>query len=273
MFKLVIEDDEGNKTIVPVIRDEISIGRQEGNTIRLTERNVSRQHAKLVREEGSVFLEEISARYGTLCNGEKIEGRTPFKIGDVFSVGDYRLTLQPEAGTSPEPPSLPEPRGEIEEPAVRASDGTEIMPVQPARLVIVSSNFSGQEFPLDRKEMVIGRGEECDIIIDHRSVSATHAKIVREPKGVYKIIDLNSKNGVKVSGEEYNAIHLKRGDVIELGHVRFRFVEPGENYVFTPMAFDDFEEHASEGNQQKVFMIGGIIIMICRDRVDDVARR
>ena len=40
-MKLIIEDDEGRKTVVPFARDEITIGRQEGNTIRLTERNVS----------------------------------------------------------------------------------------------------------------------------------------------------------------------------------------------------------------------------------------
>ena len=35
MFKLVIQDDEGKTTVVPLIRDEITIGRKEGNTIRL----------------------------------------------------------------------------------------------------------------------------------------------------------------------------------------------------------------------------------------------
>ena len=49
MFKLVIQDDEGKTTVVPLIRDEITIGRKEGNTIRLTERNVSRRHARIVR--------------------------------------------------------------------------------------------------------------------------------------------------------------------------------------------------------------------------------
>ena len=51
MYKLIIEDDEGKTTVVPLIRDEITIGRKEGNTIRLTERNVSRRHAKLVKQE------------------------------------------------------------------------------------------------------------------------------------------------------------------------------------------------------------------------------
>ena len=40
MLKLVIEDGEGTTHVVPIIRDQITIGREEGNTIRLTERNV-----------------------------------------------------------------------------------------------------------------------------------------------------------------------------------------------------------------------------------------
>lgn len=273
MFKLVIEDDEGNKTVVPIIRDEITIGRKDGNTIRLTERNVSRTHARLVRDDGSVFLEEVSARYGTRKNGDRIDGRTEFGVGDVFTIGDYRLTLQsevaPEANKPKKPngatPPLPREFSNqptqitsLEEATDAPREGTEIIAADPAKLVIVSSNFAGQEFPLARKEMVIGRGEECDIIIDHRSVSQKHAKIVREQGGEYKIIDLKSKNGVKVGGEEYRAVHLKRGDIVELGHVKFRFVEPGENYVFTPQTSE--EEFAAPAGSKSVLAL--VIVLI-----------
>ena len=40
MHKLLIEDDEGKTVAVPLIREEITIGRTDGNTIRLTEQNV-----------------------------------------------------------------------------------------------------------------------------------------------------------------------------------------------------------------------------------------
>ena len=65
MFKLIIEDDEGHTTVVPLVKDEITIGRKEGNTIRLTERNVSRHHARLIRSNGSFFIEDLgrSDRY------------------------------------------------------------------------------------------------------------------------------------------------------------------------------------------------------------------
>jgi pSer/pThr/pTyr-binding forkhead associated (FHA) protein len=216
-----------------------------------------------------VFLEDVSARYGTRKNGEKIAGRTDFGVGDVFTIGDYRLTLQSDVAPEAKPPKKPNGASPPPKPGFSnqptqvtrldgIGGGTEIIAADPAKLVIVSSNFAGQDFPLARKEMVIGRGEECDIIIDHRSVSQKHAKVVREQGGEYKIVDLKSKNGVKVGGEEYRAVHLKRGDIVELGHVRFRFVEPGENYVFTPQPDDEFE---SSGSKRKGMVIGLVAVI------------
>jgi pSer/pThr/pTyr-binding forkhead associated (FHA) protein len=302
-MKLLIEDDEGNRSVVPVIRDEITIGRKEGNTIRLTERNVSRRHARLVQSNGRVFVEDVEARYGVKKNGKKIEERAEFNEGDVVVIGDYRLTLRPEkadaangqdvngeaAEISPklqereepdESPSLtapselddggsePEstaPPSATQETSSRAE--TEVIQTEPAELVVISSNFAGQKFPLDQKEMVIGRSEDCDIIIDHRSVSSTHAKVVREGHESYKIVDLNSRNGLKVDGDEYKSIHLERGDVVELGHVKFRFVAPGENYVFTPQSSSEeipVEETSDEagGLGLQPIALAGIAVVV-----------
>ena len=75
MVKLIIEDDEGKTHVVPMIRDEITIGRKEGNTIRLTERNVSRRHARLVKQNGAIFIEDLGSYNGIKVNGNKIAGR------------------------------------------------------------------------------------------------------------------------------------------------------------------------------------------------------
>ena len=278
MHKLLIEDDEGGKTVVSLIRDEITVGRAEGNTIRLTERNVSRNHARILREDERVFVEDVSARYGVKRNGKNIKNREELAVGDVVLIGDYRLTLQGEKKAKP----LPKPKARAPGKApgahevttvTRLSDlegsdreVTSMMPAMPAKLVVISSNFAGQEFSLTQVETVIGRGEDCHFIIDHRSISQKHAKIVREKNATYKIVDLNSKNGVKVSGESYRATHLKRGDVVELGHVKFRFVEPGENYVFTPpaaesMDADDLAMVAPAAGPNKAVVFGGGLLV------------
>src|SRR5688572_20443597 len=97
MFKLVIQDDEGKTTVVPLIRDELTIGRKEGNTIRLTERNVSRRHARLVRQNGSIAIEDLGSYNGIRVNGTRIQGRAAIKETDRVQIGDYLIEIKSEA--------------------------------------------------------------------------------------------------------------------------------------------------------------------------------
>src|SRR5687767_5222816 len=113
MFKLIIQDDEGKTTVVPLIRDEITIGRKEGNTIRLTERNVSRKHARLVKASGSVLIEDLDSYNGIRVNGTRIQGRVPVAETDRIQIGDYLLELKLDraaAGTNGAPSGFEEQR-------------------------------------------------------------------------------------------------------------------------------------------------------------------
>src|SRR3954469_7969791 len=96
MFKLVIQDDEGKTTIVPLIRDEITIGRKEGNTIRLTERNVSRRHARILRNNGEVHIEDLGSYNGIRVNNARIAERVSLRVSDQVQIGDYKLYLKAE---------------------------------------------------------------------------------------------------------------------------------------------------------------------------------
>src|SRR6478736_3040401 len=132
-MKLIIEDDEGHKTTVPFVRDEITIGRQDGNTIKLTERNVSRKHARLWKDTGSLVIEDLGSYNGVRVNGDKIGGPTPVKEGDLIEIGDYDLGIQGkfEAATSAPPPAkaaaAPAPK-----PAAPAASSPKVTPVAAA---------------------------------------------------------------------------------------------------------------------------------------------
>jgi len=107
-MKLIIEDDEGRKTVVPLVREEITIGRQDGNIIKLSERNVSRRHARLKKDNGSLIIEDLGSYNGVRVNGERISGPTKIKEGDLIEIGDYDLGVQGriELPTTP-PPAQP----------------------------------------------------------------------------------------------------------------------------------------------------------------------
>ena len=96
MFKLVIQDDEGKTTVVPLIRDEITISRKEGNTIRLTERNVSRRHARILRNNGEVQIEDLGSYNGIRVNNARIAERVSLRVSDQVQIGDYKLYLKAE---------------------------------------------------------------------------------------------------------------------------------------------------------------------------------
>src|SRR5512134_1743112 len=100
MHRLIIEDDEGKTTVVPLVRDEITIGRKEGNTIRLTERNVSRSHARITRQNGSVYVEDLGSHNGVRVNGNRIDGRVTVQEGDRIQIGDYLLAVRKETDTT-----------------------------------------------------------------------------------------------------------------------------------------------------------------------------
>src|SRR5690606_40533855 len=97
MWKLVIADDEGQKTVVNLVREEYTHGRAEGHSVRLTERNISRHHAAIRRTPGGFCIEDRSSYNGLYLNGVRVVGRQDLAHGDLIQLGDYRIQVIDEA--------------------------------------------------------------------------------------------------------------------------------------------------------------------------------
>jgi predicted component of type VI protein secretion system len=111
-MRLVIEDEAGTRTVVPLTADELTIGRAvaAGAGWRLPDRNVSRRHARFVQVGGVVHVEDLGSLTGTWLNGERITGRRRVRAGDLVEIGDYDLAVLPdqaEAQGPGAPPPLP----------------------------------------------------------------------------------------------------------------------------------------------------------------------
>jgi len=239
MWKLVIEDDEGKRTVVPLSRDEYTLGRKEGNTIRLTERNISRDHAKVTRKAGAketYVLEDTQSYNGVHVNGLRVAEPIELQHGDLIQVGDYRIVFQDESMTEATAPYVPVSEVEATKktmPMANAFRGSLLME-RPTRMVMLVGPTPGVEFPVETDLTTVGRSEECTISVDHNSVSRVHCEIHALGEGRYEIVDKGSSNGVRVNAADLRRGIIEAGDLIELGDVRFKFVGAGQ--VFIPGA-------------------------------------
>jgi len=252
MFKLVICDDEGKTTIVPLIRDEVTIGRREGNTIRLTDRNVSRNHARLVREDDDRFVVyDLGSDNGTKINGDPIaDASRVISSGDQIYIGDYNLSIRTDVSDGV-------PMGR----QMAAGDSAGIGKVTThARLVMVEGPHLGLEYDMTLNLYVIGRSDETNININDPSISRAHARLDGDDHQ-WTISDLDSINGIFVNGARRDDYVLKSADIIELGTVRLRFVAPGEPYEFAPATGDSIEP-GSSGKSNKLFLgLGALAVL------------
>jgi ABC transport system ATP-binding/permease protein len=221
MWKLTIEDDPANKWVVHLVREEYGLGRSEDNAVRLTERNISRRHAQFEKQGEHWLVKDLSSYNGTYVNGQRVAGNHELIHGDLIQLGDYRLALEDEAvasATTDIAATVPVPR---------------IAPAGPAvdRLIMLVGPTPGTELPLGVARMTIGRGDDCDIPLNHASVSRLHAELHPVGDGRYEIIDKGSANGVRVNGMEMPRGFIDARDVVELGDVILKFIPAGESYI------------------------------------------
>jgi pSer/pThr/pTyr-binding forkhead associated (FHA) protein/Mg-chelatase subunit ChlD len=92
-----------------------------------------------------------------------------------------------------------------------------------ARLVRQSPvEAAPREIAFLRDEMVLGRGESCDVVVPHDSISREHVRIKKLKPG-YVIFDLKSKNGTYINGKPIVENLLKDGMTVRIGEVEFVF--------------------------------------------------
>lgn len=217
MWKLTIEDDEGKQTALPLAHDEYGLGRGDENSIRLTDRNVSRKHARLAKNGEAWIIRDVQSYNGTYVNGVRVVGEQPVNAGDIIQLGDYRLELVDESKIVP-----------ATDPSAQQALTQVPVHQRPNRLVVVVGPNPGTEYPLDREHFTIGRAEEATISINHSSVSRLHSELIALGNGRFEIIDKGSANGIRINGVELKRGILEAGDALELGDVRLRFVGAGK---------------------------------------------
>jgi pSer/pThr/pTyr-binding forkhead associated (FHA) protein len=138
-----------------------------------------------------------------------------------------------------------------------------------AKLVFGAGAANVAEYEIAKDEVSIGRGKDCDIVLDDKKASRKHA-IVRRSGVNFTIKDLDSANGIYVNGvkvAEAEGQALSGDDILKIGNTEFRFLVLSSDYAekqnqFLPVPeelpeeasaseppaqFDSQPAHANEG--------------------------
>jgi len=111
-------------------------------------------------------------------------------------------------------------------------------------LIIEQQGISTQTVPIEDKEIVLGRSNDCDVILFTEEISRHHAKIFIKD-GAYIIADLKSLNGTYVNRQRIVEHKLKHLDEIWLGS-KCRIVFRDDIPKKDSKTFQDKDRHESK---------------------------
>ena len=186
------------------LNDENSIGKDPSSDINLTSRYVSRQHARIFRENDAFYIEDLNSTNGTFIKGIKISGRVQIYPGDRIVFGDEPLVFDADSATKRKDAAAEKEYAKIS--LVRKDTGE------------VYRIFSG---------MTIGRDAGCDISIpepEGHYVSGQHA-VINISKNDIRLKDLESSNGTYVGASKIKSKSLYAGNMVRFADIEFEVIE------------------------------------------------
>lgn len=88
---LLVTGGDGARFLIDA--DVTTVGRHPESDIFLDDITVSRHHAKFLRVDGQIYLEDLGSLNGTYVNRTLVDGRALLRQGDQIQIGKYRATF------------------------------------------------------------------------------------------------------------------------------------------------------------------------------------
>jgi len=108
-------------------------------------------------------------------------------------------------------------------------------PLEAPCLGVVGGSDAGRLVALDRRELLVGRGGSADVVIDDRTISQAHARLLVESPDRLQVTDLGSSNGTTVGTSA-----LQRGETAT--------VLPGERFTVGSTTLEFFAARPPDGS-------------------------
>jgi pSer/pThr/pTyr-binding forkhead associated (FHA) protein len=198
------------------------IGSAQDNAVVVAAPGVAAHHVSLSVAERSLVLNVLDAQARTHVNARPVREKAILRLGDIVSLDTVQFMVKPDRDDSIRT-KIP-----AQKPGARADEiGATQMRLVPPKVVLrgVSGAYFGKIIPV-RGKLVIGRGSECDLILDEPEMSRRHAVIENFGDGIY-LRDLGSANGTFVNGVQVRDAVLHPDDQIAFDRNRFLLEAPG----------------------------------------------
>jgi len=101
MAKLLVHESTGAREF-EIIDNEVHMGRELDNTLRLPDPSISRHHCVIRKVGGGYEIQDLQSSNGVLVNGNRVQS-SPLRDGDRITLGQVQLTFQdprPEVGAT-----------------------------------------------------------------------------------------------------------------------------------------------------------------------------
>ena len=191
------------------LKTDITIGRSEKCVWRIPpdDRSASGLHARIFLSGKKLMIEDMKSRNGIYFMGKKIPAKRKLAAGDVYGIGDCKLTVEHDVQSSK----------------------AKVSQEKYHKLEQLTGEERGKVYILKDDHIKIGAAPECYIVLNDSLVSKLHAVIENHSDDTCWVKDMGSRNGTKVNGTpltEENAETgrmLKDGDVISIAYMDFRF--------------------------------------------------
>ncbi len=93
-IKLLVEPAEGKPFGFEVEQFPITLGRSQQSQLMVTDRFLSRKHARIFLRDDELFIEDMGSRNGTMLNGILINQARPIDHGDVIEFSNSKISLE-----------------------------------------------------------------------------------------------------------------------------------------------------------------------------------
>ena len=94
MYRIHVVPADGQAFDYPFEGESVIVGRSSASDLVLADKFLSRQHARLFLADGSIMVEDLGSRNGTLLNGTPIQQPSRVETGDVIKLSGSVISVQ-----------------------------------------------------------------------------------------------------------------------------------------------------------------------------------